>query len=280
MLSTTHHAKRDRLLSSKPPALAPNSSGLFTSLMDTDSDVADVTEAISDHAIIVGKLIALANSAWSNPVKPITSVDEACLRLGLDVVRTVSIALAVRRAFTVRRDSKFILRQYWVGSVTTAQMAANLAAEYKLDSGSARAGGLLYNIGLLWLADVFPEEVDEAIEASENAPEISINEHLIQRCCIGYREASCVLMAKWGIPDHIIVHETDLNSHDDTTSVSLADVIYLASRMTKQLLKGNEEFGDCNIPQGISPKVVHRIYGAQRGLASQTDRVVAVLTAA
>lgn len=271
---------RDRLLSSKPPQIGVNSSALFGLLMNSNCEPAELNAAIADHAVIVGKLIALANSAWSNPVRPITSFNEASLRLGIDIVRTVSIALTVGKAFAIKRSANFQLQRYWMGSVATAEMSANLAAASQLDVDSARAGGLLYNIGLLWLVDVLPNEVDAAIDASESAPDGRLDDYLIQYCGLGYREASRVLLLKWGLPEPVIVDHAELAPEVESGQVTLNQVVYVASFLARALLQGRQELPVADIETNIDSTVIQKVFDTQRSRLSTAGQVASVLTSA
>lgn len=61
---------KDYLSTCEPPKLATNASELLVALMEPDNSMAEVAAAIEGQALIVGKLISLANSAWSNRSRP------------------------------------------------------------------------------------------------------------------------------------------------------------------------------------------------------------------
>lgn len=231
-----------QLSTSSLPPNAACSSALLNLLMDPDKDMGDVAEAVQSHAVIVGKLIALANSAWSNPVRPVTALDEACSRLGMDVVRTLSIALAVGRSFTVTRCPEFDPRQYWISSIIAADIASRLAVELNLDPGTARAAGLLHNIGLLWLADCAPTATAAALKAARTNSDIGVDEHMQRECGIGYRDAGAVLMSRWTLPDMLIsCYKQDQVAEGEPVARQLYKLTQIAADLATDVLAGNPE---------------------------------------
>jgi HD-like signal output (HDOD) protein len=254
-----------RLSTCSLPPNAGSTTALLRLLMDSDKDMADVASAIQSHAVIVGKLISLANSAWSNPVRPVTALDEACSRLGLDVVRTLSIALAVGRSFIVSRCPEFDPRQYWISSIVAADIASRLALSLKLDPSTARAAGLLHNIGLLWLADCAPEETDAALKAARTLSDFGVDEHLQQKCGIGYRDAGAVLMSRWTLPDALI-SSFKLNQRIDGQSEArqMYELIQTSADLTANVLTGNTEpFDDCCLDEltatRLNSEIAHQV---------------------
>jgi HD-like signal output (HDOD) protein len=87
----------------------------------------------------------------------VTSLEATCSRLGLGVVRSTSIALAISAPFNPAKCPSFDLEYYWCSVLLTAEAASRLAAEssskHEFEPATARAAGLLHNLGLLWLVD-------------------------------------------------------------------------------------------------------------------------------
>ncbi len=203
------------------PNIAPGSARLLTKLMDTDCGIRDVLDSVEQLASVVGKLISIANSVWSNPTTAVATLDAACTRLGLDVVRTVATALVVGRSFNVTSCPGFDRLRYWASSIVTSQTAAILAPQFQVDVSSVRAAGLLHNIGLLWLADRLPEETSTALlmadddAAAELDTEFGLNRYLERLCGIGYRTAGLQLLSHWRLPDVLMAGLFELEGSDD-----------------------------------------------------------------
>lgn len=270
----------DRLASSELPPNAANSAQFLRALMDPDQGLAELAAVVQLHAIIVGKIIALANSAWSNPVASVTALDEACSRLGLDIVRTLSIALAVGRSFALTKCPTFDLKRHWMSSVITSDIAARLALDLELNSGSARTAGLLHNIGLLWLADQAPAETNAAFQLSQESSDIGVDALLQQHCGIGYRDAGALLLAKWDLPDELIpsfVPSAGANSKQ--AGNKMTELILTSANLASEVLTENKEpSGDWPLAnldsQRLADEITHQL-----SCLPQTERIAAALVA-
>lgn len=189
------------LAASEPPRLAVNFTAMLRALTVKGIGLMDVIRVVESHSVIVAKLIGLANSAWSNPVKPITTLQHACTRLGLDVVRTVSIAMCVSRSFTIGQCLRFDPTLHWLSSLIASDICAALAERYRVDTGTARAAGLMHNIGILWLADRFPQQTSSALERWDPAAAQSLDGVMAGEVGVGYFRAGSILVNKLGLPD-------------------------------------------------------------------------------
>jgi len=119
---------------------------------------------------------SMLSAAWSAPVSEITSLEMACARLGVNVVRSVSIALAIASPFDASRCPTFEGQRFWCTALLNADAAFWLAplarAAAPVEPQTARTGGLLHNLGLLWLADQLPDATNQALSTVAADPEL------------------------------------------------------------------------------------------------------------
>ncbi|RMG33211.1 MAG: HDOD domain-containing protein [Gammaproteobacteria bacterium] len=183
------------------PVLADGAGYLLQLLSDDDIAFDVLVAEIERFPPIVARLLALANSAWSAPVAPVTSLVTACSRLGLKAVRSAALALAVADPFDPTVCPAFDPRRYWSSALLTAE-AAGLLAEgaVQTDAQSARAAGLLRNIGLLWLADSMPGPTGRALERAAEEPGAVLEVLLRESCGLDQLEAGRILAAYWDLP--------------------------------------------------------------------------------
>lgn len=132
------------------PVLPRGTARLLGVLADEDIDFQELVAEIELFPPIAARLLSVANSAWSAPVSPVTSLVMACSRLGLNVVRTVAMALAVAEPFNPAVCPLFEPQRYWSSALLTAE-AADLVARAATfdDPQTARTAGLLRNSTLL-----------------------------------------------------------------------------------------------------------------------------------
>jgi len=188
------------------PVLSPGLPYLLTALGDEDIDLDKLAAAIRCFPSIAGRLVALANSAWVSPKRPIISLLDACALLGLRMVRCVSFALAVARPFDPSRCPGFNAGRYWCTALLTAEGAALLSHhldECHLDT--AHTAGLLHNLGLMWLADAWPTQTSAAFQTV--AADESLDLALALQVATGsdYCVAGGLLSEAWRLPETLTV---------------------------------------------------------------------------
>ncbi|MEQ1529518.1 MAG: HDOD domain-containing protein, partial [Methylococcales bacterium] len=191
--------------------LAMNIHVLMQAIADEDMDHRQLASVLHHYPVITARLIALANSAWVCPATPITNIEMACIRLGTSVVKGVSIAIAVASSFNTARCPIFDPIRFWTSSMLVAEGAGLLAAKlsdknkYAADiENTARTGGILHNLGLLWLADNLAVETADALQLSLMDPMLTVNQALMQRVGIDYCLVGAWIGKQWHIPQELI----------------------------------------------------------------------------
>lgn len=190
-----------RTKTNRLPTLETGAAQLLMEVADAEVSMNRIVQLVQISPSIAARLLAMANSAWSNPVAPVTSVADACSRLGLNVVRTTTIALAIGQSFDTKRCPAFNVDQFWCTSIIASRLIADLAPEFDVDPNTAATAALLHNIGLLWLADTMPAETNESLESANEQSELGISAFLQQRCGTNRVQASQTLYAAWRLPD-------------------------------------------------------------------------------
>ncbi|MEO1321261.1 MAG: HDOD domain-containing protein, partial [Pseudomonadota bacterium] len=163
---------------SRIPTLENGAAQLLLEIADGDVDMDRIVQLVQISPSIAAKLLSTANSAWSNPVRPVTSVTDACSRLGLNVVRTTTIALAIGQSFDPKRCPAFDAERFWCTSILASRLASELAPRFGVDANTAATAALLNNIGMLWLADSMPEAMSAAFDCAADGDGASLSECL------------------------------------------------------------------------------------------------------
>jgi len=189
------------------PVLPPGAPHLLKSLTDDSISFIDLAGVIERYPTIAARLISLANSAWSSPVSEITSLENACSRLGFDVVRSASIALAVSAPFDSSRCPDFKARFFWCSGLLAADGAAwltHFSKSIHIEPSAARAAGLIHNLGLLLLADQLPKEVDRAIKLVQKEEAMQLGQALIYILGFDHCDAGRQLGLAWELPELLV----------------------------------------------------------------------------
>ncbi len=164
---------------------------------------------IEQDPALAGRILGLANSAFFRRNGEITTIKEAIIRsLGMNVVKSLAIGMAMSGIFDTSDCPRFELRRYWSSAFITAQCAARLgrqlACEPPIDPAPLYLCGLLHNFGLLVLAHCFPGELDQALGMVAGHPGVRLGEQ--ERAVLGFdhHEAGGWLARKWHLPEVVI----------------------------------------------------------------------------
>ncbi len=230
------------LSSLRLPTLATGTPYLLKSLTNENIGFVELASTVEKFPSIAAKLISLANSAWSAPASPITSLETTCSRLGLGVVRSTSIALAIGTPFDPTRCLCFEPEYFWCSALLTAEAASRLApissCRKDLDPSTARAAGLLYNLGLLWLVDRLPSEVDQAFMLVKNNQTESLRQALFNTLGFDQLQAGSYLGNSWDLPELLVgamTHYADPGYQAAHSEV--ANIVGLAAKLVSATLK-------------------------------------------
>lgn len=128
------------------------------------ANLQQVVQAIGVEPLISSKLLRLANSVAINPSgERISDLSAAIGRLGFDIVRTTSLAVAMDQMLKSRHLAGYdtISRQTWEYSVQVAAISRVLARHLgRVKPDEAMLTGLVHNIGVFYLmyrAAEYPE---------------------------------------------------------------------------------------------------------------------------
>ncbi len=199
-------ATRKPLEKDRVPVLPPGAPFLLQALNDESLSFVEVARVVERVPTVAARLLSLANSAWSSPASPITSIEHACSRLGLGVVRTAGVALVVSQPFNPRRCPPFDAPLFWHTALLCAESGTWLAGHLASDRVSAaRTGGLISNLGLLWMAETLPQETATALCETTEGEFGQLNEKLRQTCGMGYDEAGRLLAEVWKLPQALCI---------------------------------------------------------------------------
>jgi HD-like signal output (HDOD) protein len=257
--------------SARLPVLPASVGRLLQVLGEPDVGLSDVARVIETCPTIALRIVALANSAWSAPASPVTSLTLACGRLGFQVVRNVSIALALAEPFDPGRCPPFDRRRFWTGSLLRAEAATLLAAHAdEAVAETARTAGLLSNLGLLWLADARPAVTAAALRAVADGQVASVNAGLHAQGAPGYDVAAGAIARFWGLPDVLVdavAGQCRFNppaGPADTNAITAAAAVLVA------------EVGAADWPQVLAPALYRDLKTTWPDIDGLRARLVAV----
>lgn len=124
-------------------------------LKDPLADLDRVAQAVGAEPLISSKLLRLANSVTYNPSGAhIADLSKAIGRLGFEVVRTTSLAVAMDQMLKSRHLAAYdeLSREAWSYSIKVAAIARVLARRLgRIAPDEAMLAGMVHNIGVFYL---------------------------------------------------------------------------------------------------------------------------------
>jgi len=231
----------------KLPSLSDNIHVLMNALADDNIGSRQLAAIIRNYPEIAVRLLFLANSAWSAPISPITTIENACSRLGISVVKSVSIALAVSSHFNSNRCPDFDKVRFWTDSMLVADGASLLAARIQKDNRrlelqkTAQTAGVLHNLGLLWLAENLPKETGNALRMVLEESSLTVSEALFRCAGTDYCSVGGWIGQQWKIPEILTTamqHHLEGNYREQCWEMVL--LVGSAAKMVAALQKNGE----------------------------------------
>ncbi|HEY7887474.1 MAG TPA: HDOD domain-containing protein [Steroidobacteraceae bacterium] len=194
-------------------------------LSDEKTDATKIVRVIGSEPVLATQLIRMANSAALNPGSaPVTDLRAAVTRVGLDTVRSATIAFAIRQLqeAPTLRGLEMQLGVLWRRSVQVASLCSVIARRLtSINADTALLAGLLQGIGRLYILtrasrhrSLFCDAA--AYQAIEHDWHLSI---------------AAALLENWGIADEIVqaVHESENLEREPRGAPALPDVLVVGT---------------------------------------------------
>ena len=171
---------------------------------DPDASLRDITVVVESDPALAGRVLRLANSAYTGLATQVESIDHGVRILGMNLIHDMALATSAVGSLSNLRADLIDIYHFWRMSVYCAVCAREFAGLAALRSpGGLFLSGLLHNIGNLVLAHALP---DEFAECRHQAVAKAQPCHLIQRELLGfdYAEVGAELMYQWKLPETLV----------------------------------------------------------------------------
>jgi putative nucleotidyltransferase with HDIG domain len=219
-----HWLRADALVLPMLPALAHR---VIEMVGNPDLSIHTLAGLVAKDQVLAARVLGLANSAYSCPTQPITSVTEAIVRLGINAVRNVVVAVS----FTSRLQDPAVYAQRGKPMVDhalgTAYVARLVAEPVGADVEEAFLCGLLHDIGKLVIlkrAHEYRRHHPGAL--SDGEVDLALARH--------HPLAGTLVVDKWKLPESL---SAPIRFHHDYMAAPAdalhdAAVAYLANRLS------------------------------------------------
>jgi putative nucleotidyltransferase with HDIG domain len=217
---------------------------------DPKTAAQDLNRLISADQAIASKLLRLVNSAYYGFSRRVSTVTDAVVILGFNAVRDLAMSLGALNAFRARPGTTALDRdEFWAHSIGVA-VAANAIARYKKIPSRAMEevfiGGLLHDIGKLFLDQYFPQQYYVVLKLADVAG-ISIWESEKKALGVGHGIVGKRVAEKWNLPPTLTAM---ISLHHQPSQAAehavITSIIHSADVVARKLKLGNA--GDRIIP--------------------------------
>ncbi|MBN1764172.1 MAG: HDOD domain-containing protein [Sedimentisphaerales bacterium] len=203
------------------PTPAHKAFQIFRMAYDDNVNMADLAALVQTDPAIASRVLKVANSAFYKSLKPISSVQDAIIRLGLKMIKRISLGLSLIAPNKNGPCLEFNYDLFWSESVARAVVAHNITdiRHSVFKSEEAFTVGLLCQIGRLALATIYPDQYGRILKhiKSHNTAQLIQNERKVFG--IDHNELAAEMMADWGLPHIFCTAVRYQDSLDDTQNL-------------------------------------------------------------
>lgn len=200
-----------------------------------DVKVQDISHVVQTDPALTGRLIKYANSVHFSSRRPIASLSEAVVLIGLPMVRQLVLGFSVLSNFRNGKCSAFNYQQFWSSSLATGIAFQALSARASTSGEETFTCGLLSQIGSLALATLYPDQYAEILNATAGKEGNELKRLEQEYFASDHNELSVALLKDWGFPaifmETVFYHEDPeaAEFHEGSRTYNLVHALHLAS---------------------------------------------------
>ena len=233
--------------------------------------MAELARVIRSDPAFVGRLIKAANGIVAMTRRPVVSVQEALMVLGLPAVRTMALGFSLLSNYRRGACHGFDYDAFWSSS-----LAAALALQVFAQRNRAGAPdelfslGLLSDVGSLALATLYPAEYAQILAEVRRYPERRLADLEHRAFAMTHTDLAAAMLADWGVPKVLIepvkLYETPERSG---ATAGTRDFMLLNTLVAGRLLAEL-----CHAPEADRPALLSRLIETAGKVDMSADEVV------
>ena len=167
-----------------------------------DVCVGDFTTIVEQDPAMSVKVLQLVNSAYFGLAQRVSSVQQAVMRLGVELLKSLALSVHAFSALKVPPVKGFSIESLQQHSLFTARLGQAIAAD-KTIGAEVFASAVVHDVGKLVLAMCMPEQFEQvfAEQARSQRPFYEVESELLQ---MTHAEVGAFLLGYWGLPLQIV----------------------------------------------------------------------------
>jgi putative nucleotidyltransferase with HDIG domain len=212
---------------------------------DPDTSAYDVANIISEDPALTAKILRLTNSSFYGIPRTVTSVKQAIVILGLEVVKSLIISASVFEIFAKKyKLDKSYIDNFWRHSLSTAFMARILSRKgEKLSPMEAEqffSAGLLHDIGKLVIITELAVDYKVIKESLDNDTTLTVFAAEAAVMGIDHSDIGSFLCSKWNLPEALCEAIANHHKNEMVATQKYTAAIHLSNYLAHQMESPDE----------------------------------------
>ena len=190
--------KSEDSLLSMPQSL----SRILTMINNDDFSIEDLGRVIMQDPGLTGKVLKMANSAFYRHQAGISTVNQALMMLGVMQVKCLALSTSVFQAGLFEHEYNIDIKEMFGHFISVALGSQKIAEAVGFENTEeAFIGGLLHDIGLVFLMHHYPDDYAEVFQNYKRYPSLMEAEEKILG--IDHAQIGQIMAEKWNFPPEL-----------------------------------------------------------------------------
>jgi two-component system, cell cycle response regulator len=224
------------------PTLSPVAARVLALAANERTSARQLADIITADMGLSSKILGLANSSYYGGAAQTTKISDAVRVLGMRAVRNAVLGISVFDLIGKKGNGPSIALAMWERSLNVAALTRMLAQKAGLDAEEGFILGLLSDVGILAVVNLFPAEyVRCAPKQGMFIEEVLERERSVFG--IDHQAAGRIMAERWNLPrsfsNAIAVHHSPLKEHT-SEELELSTVLNVSASIVHSLYDGKK----------------------------------------
>lgn len=186
------------------PALSPVAVKLVELASDDNCSLNDLLSLVQQDPSLAANLLKMANSAFFKAGQPVSTLQQAIMRIGFHQIRVMCLSISLRNTFPMGKIGAFDYEHFWRTSLYRAVVAKLIAGKLKTCTPEESfVAGLILEVGFLIFYDLHLKGKN-----FDGIPDVSSLDELLvweeEHYGIQHRAIGELALRYWKFPEKIV----------------------------------------------------------------------------
>jgi putative nucleotidyltransferase with HDIG domain len=220
------------------PALPGIVARVLKETENQDASAQSIERLLSSDQALASKVLRVVNSAYYGLSGQVTSLSQAIMILGMPQVRNLVLsvsAVSTMKPKTPRQQE--MLKLFWLHAFGTAAATQIIAQQKRMrvnDTEALFLGGLLHDVGKLFLYSMFTQTYDQVLKYAQDK-EMPVRDAEMKLLGMDHAQIGATMARNWKLPSTleqlIENHEGPFDGEEDPTLFA----VHVGDALTKHL---------------------------------------------